>query len=185
MRRRSVLALAASLLLASAGAASASTSTDTVLTTATASGLTITGGVVPTTSVNLAIGAVGEVPGSIMTVSDLRGAALGWDVTAKYVAPPATALTDQTVKPLGASAVKVKTAASGVSTSTGGTLSYAPSYVQLDATNPVKVAGATATASGGVTAFTTTYQVTMPTNAAVGDLYGASVSYTVAPLPTV
>ncbi len=187
MRRPGILLLAAGLVIASAGAASAEgeTSTDTVLTTATQGALTITGGVVPTASVSAAIGATTGVTGSIMTVSDLRGEALGWDVTAKYVDPPATALLNSVstaVTPLGASAVKVKTTAAATTTLTGA-LDYADEdFVALSASTGVNVANATAATSGGVTTFNTHYQVSVPSNATLGTVYGASVSYTVSPL---
>ena len=70
---------------------------------------------------------------------------------------------------LGASAIKVKVAGT-LTTTTGGTLSYPTSgaFTALDATTPLKVAGATSGVSGGTTTVATTYSVTLPTNATLG-----------------
>lgn len=188
MRRRPVLALAAALVLASAGAASAATgdtTTDTVLVTSTGGLLTMVGGAVPTTAVAGAIGGTTAVPGNVMTVEDLRGRNLGWDVTALYAAPPASTSIGGVVTPitdLGASAVKVTTS-TGVTTTLNGVFSY-KSAVALSTTTAVNVASATSATSGGVTTFNTGYAVTLPSNAATGTVYGGSVSYTVAPLLT-
>ena len=184
MRSRPVLALTAALLVASAGAATAAD--DTVLSTSTAGSLSITGGVVPSASLSTAIGATTETVGSLMTVSDLRGQSLGWNVTAKYVAPPTTVTLDgvaSTVTALPASAVRVRVpAASAATTTTSGALTYNGTFQTIDATTAVTVASASAATSGGTTTFTPTYSVTIPTNAKLGTLYGATISYTVSPL---
>ena len=186
MRRRPVLALTAVLLFASAGAASAAD--DTVLSTSTAGTLSMTGGTIPTTSLSTAIGATTETVGSVMTIADLRGQALGWNVTAKYIAPPANVILDgattaTSITALPASAVKVKVpSATAATTTTSGAISYNGTFQTLDATNAVTVAAATAATSGGTTTFTPSYSVTLPTNATLGTLYGATISYTVSPL---
>ncbi|HWH29635.1 MAG TPA: hypothetical protein VNU26_11845 [Mycobacteriales bacterium] len=185
MRRAPVLVLAALAALAAAPAATAATSaTDTVLTTATVGSLDITGGVLPTASVNTVIGSTTEVVGGAMTVSDTRGTTGGWDVTARYVNPVGSVTLAGVVTPVvsvGDDNVKVKTAET-LSTVLTGTRSYtAGSFVQVDDQTSVNVAGASAASGGGTTTFSTAYQVTVPTNATLGTVYGAAVEYTVAP----
>ena len=173
MRRTPVIAAALALSLAGAGTASAADGTgsvsDTLAATTTAGLLTIAG-----TGANVALsGAPGSwtdaAGATVVTVSDLTGGTAGWAVTATYTAPT-----------VGTSigGANVKVSATDV---TGDLTSTAISPVTDAALgSPVKVASTGEAAGSGVTAFTAKYKVKLPATAKVGDVFGGTVTYTVA-----
>lgn len=174
MRRSHVVTAAALALTLTGGAAHAVTGgtggvTDTVVGTVAPGLLTIAGA---GASVNLS-----STPGqwstaagvAAITVSDLTGGDAGWAVTATY-SDPATGTG------VGGSNVKVS-ATSVTSDLTGVQLSPVTDAVL---TTPVTVMSTGAAAGTGVTAFVAQYKVRLPATATVGDVFGATVSYTVA-----
>jgi hypothetical protein len=173
MRRTTLVATALALVVGGAGAASASSGTGTVADTLVA---TVVGGPLTIAGVGANV-ALAPTPGTwttsagatVLTVSDLTGTTNGWAVTATY-SDPATGT------PLGASNVKV-TANNVTGAILGSALSLAS---DAPLTSPVTVASTGLAAGTGVTAMTASYKVFVPVTAAVGDVYGGTVTYTVA-----
>lgn len=175
MRRTTVVATTLALVVAGAGAASAATNgsgtvADTLVATVIGGPLTIAG-----TGVQVALqptpGAWSPTAGAtVLTVSDLTGTSNGWAVTATYTDPAAGTTA------LGASNVEV-TAGSVTGAITGTALTLA---VDSPLTAPVTVASTGSATGAGVTAMTASYKVKVPATAAVGSVYGGTVTYTVA-----
>lgn len=149
--------------------------TDTLVATVLAGGLTIAGA-----GANVAANAVpgvftSTVGTTVLTVTDTTGSGNGWTVTATYAAP--TAGND-----LGGANVKVTT--SNVVPDTAltpllGTGGLNPVADQL-LTSPVAVL-TTGTATGlGISTAQVGYKVKVPVTATAGDVYGGTVTYTVA-----
>jgi hypothetical protein len=201
MRRTPVAAAALLLVAASAGAAYADGSvTDVVVAPAVAGVLTIAGvgatADVPLTA-SATIGTQGSPLGTTsLTVTDARGVTTGWQVTAKYVDPSSGDLsaaanlldgTHTTVQPMGAGAISVTAAAVGNDGTTGVANANADWGVdRVLTTQPVSlvtVKSVNGVSDGrGVTAFTTSYRITLPAkSASVAVLYMGTVEYTVGP----
>lgn len=176
MRRTAVLAAALALTLAGAGAASAAEGTGTVtdtLVATTATGLLTIAGTGVQVNASPTPGKLSSAVGATaITVSDLTGGTAGWSVTATYADPADTTVT----KPLGGANVFVS-ASNVTGDLTGLNLSPA-SDKPLSA--PVTVASTGAAAGTGITAFTASYKVMVPATARTGDVYGGTVTYTVA-----
>jgi len=117
-------------------------------------------------------GAFGSSIGATaLTVADLTGTNNGWAVTATYsdTSLPVGQL------PLGAGNVQVSS--TGVS---GDAAAVVQTVTDAPLTTPVTVL-TTATSGGlGVTVGTASLKVRVPTTAKVGDVYGGTVTYTVA-----
>lgn len=176
MRRTTVVAATLALTLSGASAASAvdgtGSVTDTIVGTVAPGLLTIAG-----VGVNVAASSTpGEfgaaVGATVLTVSDLTGGNAGWAVTATYAAPAGTT----TVKPLGGENIKVS-ATDVTGALTGSALTPAADQ-PLSA--PVTVATTGDAAGTGVTAFTAQYKVKLPATAKLTEVYGGTVTYTVA-----
>ncbi|MCU1673153.1 MAG: hypothetical protein JWN77_1266 [Frankiales bacterium] len=174
MRRTPLLATTVALVLASAGAASAAggtgTVTDTLLATVAAGPLTLAG-VGASVALSPTPGAwTASTGATALTVSDLTGTTNGWAVTATYTAPAAG------ITALGADNVKVSV------TDVTGALTGAAVSPVTDAplTTPVTVASTGLAAGTGVTVLTSAYKVRVPASATVGQVYGGTVTYTVA-----
>jgi hypothetical protein len=106
---------------------------------------------------------------TVLTVSDTTGTTNGWAVTATYTDPALGT-------PLGASNVAVS--AAGVTGSVpGSALSLA---LDQPLTSPVTVASTGLATGAGVTAMTASYKVKVPATAVVGNVFGGTVTYTVA-----
>ena len=168
--------VAAALLPMTAFAGSPGTGTVTTVVAATTipGALTLTGTGVSVTP-SQAPGAFGSSIGATaLTVTDLTGTTNGWAVTATY-ADPSAALQAAGQKPLGAANVEVSS--SGIS---GDAAAAVQPVTDAPLSTPVTVL-TTATSSGaGVTVGTTSLKVRIPTTAQVGEVYGGTVTYTVA-----
>jgi hypothetical protein len=174
MRRTALVASTLALVLTGAGAASAGTSgtgtvVDTLVATVVSGPLTLAGA-----GVNVALaptpGAWSTSAGAtVLTVTDATGTTNGWAVTATYTDPVAGT-------PLGADNVKVT--ANNVSGAILGTALNLATDVPL--TSPVTIASTGLAAGTGVTLMTASYKVKVPATAAVGDVFGGTVTYTVA-----
>lgn len=174
MRRTALIASSLALVLTGAGAASASSGTGTVVDTLVA---TVVGGplVLAGTGVNVALSTTPGVWSSaagatVLTVTDGTLTTNGWAVTATYGDPVGTAM------PLGAANVQVS-AGSVTGAIAGTALSLANNQ---DLTTPVTVASTGAAGGAGTTLMTASYRVKVPTTATLGQVYGATVTYTVA-----
>ena len=174
MRRTTLVATTLALVVGGAGAATAAdgigTVSDTLVATVVAGPLTLAG-----VGANVALAPTpgawtNSVGATVLTVSDLTGSTNGWAVTATYAAPAAG------VTPLGAGNVKV-TASNVTGAIAGSALSLASDAAL---TSPVTIASTGSAGGIGVTALTSSYKVMVPASAAVGDVYGATVTYTVA-----
>jgi hypothetical protein len=176
MRRTAVLAAAAVLTLTGTGAASAADGTGAVadtLVATTATGLLTIAGTGVQVNASPTPGTLSSAVGAtVITVSDLTGGTGGWSVTATYKDPVDTT----TTKPLGGANVFVS--ASGVTGDLAGVNLSPATDKPLSA--PVTVASTGAAAGTGVTAFTASYKVTVPSTAKTGEVYGGTVTYTVA-----
>lgn len=176
MRRTPVVAASLALVVAGAGAASAGTSgtgtvSDVLVATVVGGPLTLAG-----VGANVALAPspgvwTNSVGATVLTVTDLTGTSNGWAVTATYADPVV-----QGTKALGAANVKVS-AGSVTGAVLGNALSLA---TDADLTAPVTIASTGSAAGTGVTAMTASYKVKVPATAAVGDVYGGTVTYTVA-----
>jgi hypothetical protein len=174
MRRTTLVAATLALVVGGAGAATASNGTGSVADTLVA---TVIGGPLTIAGVGANV-ALAPTPGAwtastgatVLTVSDLTGTSNGWAVTATYSDPAAG------VTPLGAANVKV-TAGSVTGAILGSNLSLA---ADAPLTSPVTIANTGSAAGTGVTAMTASYKVMVPATAAVGDVFGGTVTYTVA-----
>jgi hypothetical protein len=195
MRRIAVTALAALAVSASAGLASADV-TDVLVVPSVGGLLTLSGASVGTAASPLgaagaAIGATTSVPGGVLTVSDLRGltgSSGAWHVTASYASLSSLGITAPTLPaglPVGAPLADIG----------GANVSVTPSTALTAATNavtgvanptlgggalssPVSVASA-ATDGRGLTAFSTSYAISIPAKAAASVAYTGAVVYTV------
>lgn len=174
MRRTTIIAGAVALTLTGGTAANAATAgdgsvTDTIVGTVVPGLLTIAGTGVQV-NVNGTPGALTSTVGAtVLTVSDLTGGTAGWAVTATYGAP----LAGEAIP-----AADVLVSASDVSGDLLGTeLSLA---TDAALTSPVTIASTGLAAGTGVTLMTASYKVRLPVTAAVGDVFGARVTYTVA-----
>lgn len=201
MRRTPVVAAALLFVAASAGAAYADGSvTDVVVAPAAAGVLTIAGvgatAAAPLTA-SATIGTQGSPFGTTsLTVTDARGVTTGWQVTAKYVDPSSGDLsaaaslldsTHTTVQPMGAGAISVTAEPVGNDGTTGVANANADWGVnRVLTTQPVSLV-TVKTVNGasdgrGVTAFRTSYTITLPAkSASVAALYLGTVEYTVGP----
>ena len=174
MRRTTVIAGALALTLTGGTAANAATAgsgsvTDTIVGTVVPGLLTIAGAGVQV-NVNGTPGALTDTVGAtVLTVSDLTGGDTGWAVTATYSDPVAG-------EAIGADNVLVS--AADVSGAIVGSALSLASDAAL--TSPVTIASTGAAAGTGVTLMTASYKVRLPATAAVGDVFGARVTYTVA-----
>lgn len=176
MRRSKLAAAALAVAVAgvgSAGAASAAAGTgvvvDTLVATVAAGPLTLAGtgasvALSPTPGVFTA-----STGATVLTVSDLTGTTNGWAITATYSDPVAG-------NALGGANVKVSAGSvTGALPSSAVTLAN-----DVALSSPVTVA-TTGTGTGtGVTAVTSSYKVKVPADAVIGEVYGATVTYTLA-----
>jgi hypothetical protein len=176
MRRTTVIAAALTLSLTGASAASAADGTGSVadsLVATTAEGLLTIAGTGVQVNASPTPGTLSSAVGAtVVTVSDLTGGTAGWSVTATYADPADTTLT----KPLGGGNVYVS--ALNV-TGDLADLDLKPAKDQ-PLSSPVKVASTGEAAGTGVTAFTASYRVMVPATAKTGEVYGGTVTYTVA-----
>lgn len=176
MRRTTVLVTALALSVAGAGAASAATGTGTVTDTivgTVAPGLLTIAGTGVQVAASSTPGTFGAAAGvTAIAVSDLTGGDAGWSVTATYADPVDTTVT----KPLGGANVLVS--ATGLTSDLTG-LDLKPA-LDKPLSSPVTVATTGAAAGTGVTAFTAKYKVKLPATAVLGEVYGGTVTYTVA-----
>src|SRR4051794_8612050 len=173
MRRTALLAATLAVVIGGAGAASAGAGTGSVIDTLVA---TVAPGtlVIAGTGANVGLaptpGAWSSAAGAtVLTVTDATGSSNGWSVTATYSDPAAGTA-------LGASNVRV-TAFGVTGAIAGSALSLA---TDAPLTSPVTIASTGAGTGLGVTAMTASYKVLVPVTAAVGSVYGATVTYTVA-----
>lgn len=173
MRRTTVIAAALALSVTGAGAASAADGTGSVtdsLAGTVVSGLLTVAGTGASVALSGTPGAWTDAVGAtVITVSDLTGTDAGWSVTATYAAPAVGA-------GIGGENVKVS------ATSVTGDLTSTAINPATDAalSTPVTVASTGAAAGTGVTAFIAKYKVRLPATASVGDVFGGTVTYTVA-----
>jgi hypothetical protein len=173
MRRSALVATTLAVVLSGAGAASASSGTGTVADNLVA---TVVPGVLTLAGVGASV-ALAPTPGvwsastgaTVLTVSDTTGTTNGWAVTATYSDP-------LTGTALGAANVAVS-AAGVTGTVPGSALSLA---TDQPLTSPVTVASTGAATGAGVTAMTASYKVKVPATAVVGNVFGGTVTYTVA-----
>ncbi|HVE99061.1 MAG TPA: hypothetical protein VNA12_07765 [Mycobacteriales bacterium] len=179
-RRRPVIAalLGLTVLGASSSAyAAAGTGTvvDTLTATVTTGGLTLAGA-----GANVALNAV---PGSfteaagatVLTMTDTTGTSNGWRVTASYTAPSAG-------NDLGGANVKVTSFNAVPDTALApllGTGGLNPVTDQA-LTSPVSVLSTEAATGLGVSTAQVKYKVKVPITATVGQVYGGTVTYTIA-----
>lgn len=189
MRRALLLATTATVVVLAGTGSAYADGTDIVVATASVGTLTLAGGSasVPLPTASLPVGATSTaIPGSLMTVADLRGEVTpsGWNVTATYAAPPASLSlggTLTTINPLGGANVYVSAASTLAGTGVNPT--YLSTYTPLS--SPVVVASAPSGSggAGGTSTFTPSYKVSIPTTATVGQTFGATVTYTIASGP--
>ena len=181
-RRSAVTALlgltvlgASTAAYAEPGAAGTGTVVDTLTTTVLPGGLTLAGA-----GANVALS---TTPGSfspaagatLLTMTDTTGTTNGWTVTATYSAPALGAA-------LGGSNVKVSTgltAPDPIIAPTLGAAGLSPAN-EADLSSPVAVASTGSKAGTGVSTAVMSYQVRVPAAAQVGEVYGATVTYTIA-----
>lgn len=152
----------------------------TLAATALPGALTIAGaGVSVTPSQTPGLFSTAGLGATAMTVSDLTGTANGWAVTATYTDPAAAVLAAGT-KALGGANVKVS-AANVVPDALGGVLSSNVATVtDQPLWTPVTVASTTTNSGSGVTAMTGSYKIRIPQTAVTSEVYGGTVTYTVA-----
>ena len=202
MRRTPLIAATAVALAVTASAASADV-TDVLAVPSVAGSLTLAGAgagtaVAPVgTATSATIGAAtGAITGAVLTVTDARGitgASGGWDVTATY-APLAAGVLATVPLPsgvltradLGGAAVSV-TASDALTAATNAVTGVAAASLTkatgASLSSPVTLA-ATGSDGRGVTAFGTSYSITLPAkSASAATLYTGSIVYTVAPRP--
>lgn len=176
MRRILITAAALSLTVVGVSPASAASGTGSVtdtLVATTATGLLTIAGTGVQVAASPTPGTLSSAVGAtVLTVSDLTGGTAGWAVTATYADPASTTVT----KPLGGGNVYVS--ASSVTGDLSG-LDLKPA-ADKPLSSPVTVATTGTAAGTGVTAFTASYKVMVPATAKTGDVYGGTVTYTVA-----
>ncbi len=201
MRRAAVVVTTVASLAAMAGAAHAEGSvTDVVATTSSVGVVTITGaglGVLAAPNGAASSTAIGDtssaIAGAVLTVEDATGATNGWDVTATYaplasadLASLASALNVANAVNIGGQNIAVSSNTAGLS-ETNAVLGVADSGLTP---NPGTLAGNSSSRTvlsvngdgRGVTAFNTSYTLTLPAKTAVAaTAYTGSVVYTVAP----
>jgi hypothetical protein len=194
MRRTVALASTALALSLSAGIAQADV-TDVLVVPTVGGQLTLIGAGVgsvaaPAGASGAVIGGSTAVPGATLTVSDLRGLTGGsaqWSVTASYSTLSALSLvptlpTGAVAADLGGANVTV-TPSTATTAATNATLGVAnPTLASGALSSTVKVASA-ATGGNGLTAFTTSYAISVPAKATLATVYTGAVVYTVAPNP--
>lgn len=170
MRRTPVVFAAAALALAVTGGTTAHADvTDTTVVT-TVSGLLTLTGTGASLSVDAQPGAFSPaVGGAALTVSDLRGTSAGWTVTATYTAPTVGT-------PLGGGNMKVS--ATSLTTEITG-VDLKPAADQ-PLSSPVTMATTGLDGGLGITEFVASYKIQAPSTAAVGEAFGATVTYTLA-----
>lgn len=176
MRRAALLTAALALIPAGASAASAADGTgavtDTLVATTAEGLLTIAGTGVQVNASPTPGRLSSSVGATAITVSDLTGGTAGWSVTATYSDPADTTAT----RPLGGANVFVS--ATSVTGDLAG-VNLSPAN-DKPLSSPVTVASTGAAAGAGVTAFTASYKVMVPPTAKSGEVYGGTVTYTVA-----
>lgn len=181
--KRSLTLTAAALVLSAATATAASAQVVTDVT-----GTTLTGGTLSITGVGTSL-ALSGTPGSVasnlggtaLTVSDLRGTAAGWSVTATYAAP-ASGLLSNGVPVRDITGKNVLVSAGGVAPDLLGGVSASNVDVVTDQplTSAVTIATTDEADGSGITAMTAGLKVRIPVTAKVGDIYGGKVTFTVA-----
>jgi hypothetical protein len=166
------VALACTPLAAFAGSGTG-TVTTTVAATATSGALTVAGAGAAV-AVSQAPGTFGTTLGAtVLTVSDLTGTTNGWEVTATYSDPV-------TGTGLGGANVEV-TSSNVVPDALGGVLANKVTLVtDQPLTTPVTVLTTGLNSGAGVTAATTALKVRVPQTAQTGQVFGGTVTYTVA-----
>lgn len=196
MRRTVVFVLAALAVSASAGLAQADV-VDVLVVPSVGGLLTLSGASLGTAAAPLgaagaAIGSTTAVAGGILTVSDLRGltgTSGAWNVTASYATLASLGITSPTLPaglPVGAPLVDIGGANVSVTPSTTTTATTnavtgvaSPTLASGPLSSAVTVASA-ATDGRGLTAFTTSYSISIPAKAAANTAYTGAVVYTVA-----
>jgi hypothetical protein len=158
-------------------AASASSGTGSVTTTVAA---TATAGALTLAGTGVAVG-VSQAPGTfgttlgatVLTVSDLTGTTNGWAVTATYSDPVAGSA-------LGGANIQV-TSSNVVPDALGGVVANKVTLVTDQGLgSPVTVLTTGLNSGAGVTAATTSLKVRVPQTAQTGEIFGGTVTYTVA-----
>ncbi|HVE99062.1 MAG TPA: hypothetical protein VNA12_07770 [Mycobacteriales bacterium] len=177
--RRPVVATLLGLTVLSASSAFAAAGTGTVVDTLTATvttgGLTLAGAGA-NVSLNAVPGSFTDATGAtVLTMTDTTGSANGWTVTAAYSAPSAG-------NDLGGANVKVSSFNAVPDTALTpllGTGGLNPVTDQA-LTSPVAVLTTGAATGLGVSTAQVKYKVKVPITAQVGQVYGGTVTYTIA-----
>jgi hypothetical protein len=194
--RRTVILTAAALAISVSGGLTAAQAdvTDVLAVPAVGGLLTLAGAGSGTAAVPLGVaggaigGAAAAVPGAVLTVSDLRGltgSSGAWHVTASYSTLAALGVTATLpagltlTADLGAANVSVTPSTALTAASNAVTGVASPTLLGGALSSPVNVA--TAALDGrGLTAFGTSYSVSLPAKAVANTVYTGAVVYTVA-----
>lgn len=168
--RRTPVVIAAAVALSMTGASVATADVTDTVTATTVTGLLTLAGTGANVAVNASPGTYSAPIGAtLLTVSDLTGTTNGWTVTATYSAPAAgLALGGDNML---VSAKNLTTEITGVDLKPA---------VDVSLATPVKMATTGLSGGTGVTEFVGSYKVRVPSTALLTEVYGATVTYTIA-----